>query len=157
MRVWSRALEFHPIAHQRRCVLGFANPPWVLCALLQHWWCTSSFVELCISILCVNRVLKDSIREWIIVHTFPMQYGHKGACQCEAALLPWRTVHLQTSSGCVTLPGQSVDVIQPLQEGDSKHSKYLWLYATILACSWLCWVVVYCACMRGHEKSLELC
>ena len=62
-------------------------------------------------------------------HCTHIPYGHKGACQSKADLLLSRTVDLQSSPGCVTVTGQSVDVLQPLH-GDSRHLKYL--YATIL-------------------------
>ena len=47
----------------------------------------------------------------------------------KADLLLSRTVHLQSSPGCVTVPGQSADVLQPLH-GDSKH--YMLLYLPVL-------------------------
>ena len=58
----------------------------------------------------------------------------KGTSQCQADLLPLRTVHLQSCSGVVTVSGQCVDVIQPLHEEDS-------IYISILV------FVLYCSCL----------
>ena len=73
----------------------------------------------------------------IVYHCTHFLYStdSKGTCQCQADLLPLRTVHLQSCSGFVTVSGQCVDVIRPLHEEDSIHFKYLYLYGIVLTCS----------------------